>query len=282
MWKRIKARWNTHDPSAVAAFFSEDADLVMGNLPAAHGRQEIRDSWQAYFARQEPERRLTLEVSPVRFLAADAAIINVATTTGGRDRQGQELPARKFRGTWLWYRQSNDWLISAMRGFPTEEDRVELTPLLKTAEYLKPQIRALIRAYEDAFGTHDPAAISEFYTDDADIVVRNSPVIHGRPAILEWWRAYFSELRPQSLDRIRWFESMRTILIIDEVRMIAPDVALVNITATAAARQADSEPSPVRYARATWVLVREDGEWLIAALRVLPSEEDRIIRAESR
>jgi len=282
VWKRIKARWNTHDPSAVAAFFSEDADLVMGNLPAAHGRQEIRDSWQAYFARQEPERRLTLEVSPVRFLAADAAIINVATTTGGRDRQGQELPARKFRGTWLWYRQSNDWLISAMRGFPTEEDRVELTPLLKTAEYLKPQIRALIRAYEDAFGTHDPAAISEFYTDDADIVVRNSPVIHGRPAILEWWRAYFSELRPQSLDRIRWFESMRTILIIDEVRMIAPDVALVNITATAAARQADSEPSPVRYARATWVLVREDGEWLIAALRVLPSEEDRIIRAESR
>ncbi len=135
-----------------------------------------------------------------------------------------------------------------------------------------------VEAYQHIINTRDPAALAAFFTDDADIVVRNSPLIHGRSAILKWWRAYFSQLRPQSLDRNRWFESMRTILIIDEIRMTTPDVALINITATAAAPQADTEPPPIRYARATWVIVREESEWLIASLRVLPSEDDHVIR----
>lgn len=71
---------------------------------------------------------------------------------------------------------------------------------------------------------------------------------------------------------------MRAILITDVIRMMAPEVALINITATAAAGQADARPLPVSYARATWVVVREAGERLIAAFCVLPSEEDRIIR----
>lgn len=38
--------WDTHDASAVAAFFTEDADFVMGNQPLKRGRQEIRDLWR--------------------------------------------------------------------------------------------------------------------------------------------------------------------------------------------------------------------------------------------
>jgi len=45
-----------------------------------------------------------------------------------------------------------------------------------------------------------------------------------------------------------------------------------------AVRGRQAERTPVRYARATWVLVREDNEWLITALWVLPSEDDQIIR----
>jgi hypothetical protein len=65
--------------------------------------------------------------------------------------------------------------------------------------------------------------------------------------------------------------------------MIAPDVALLNITATGAVpKQAQNEPAPVRYARATWVLAEDAGEWRIAQLLVLPSEDDRIIRSGGR
>ena len=272
---------NTHDPAALAAFFTDDADLMMFNLPEVHGRQAIenwwRDVWQSKFNRQEPGRKGTITLNSVRFLANDVALVNIETRTGGKDSLGVELHTRRARGTWLLHRQNGNWLISAIRGMPTERDSIELIRSLKASESLKPRIRAFVSAYEEAFDTHDPAAISAFYTNDADIVVRNSPLFHGRSAILKWWRAYFSQLRPRSLDRKRWFESMRTILIIDEIRMMTPGVALINITATAAARQADAEP-PIRYARATWVVVREESEWMIASLRVLPSEEDHVIR----
>jgi uncharacterized protein (TIGR02246 family) len=273
---------NTHDPVALAAFFTEDADLMMFNLPGVHGRQAIenwwRDVWQSKFNRQEPGRKGKIILKSVRFMADDVALANIETKTGGRDSMGVELHIRRARGTWLLHRRNGNWLISSIVGMPTERDSIELIRSLKASESLKPQIRAFVSTYEEAFNTHDPAAISAFYTNDADIVVRNSPLIHGRSAILKWWRAYFAQLRPQSLDRNRWFESMRTILIINKIRMINHNVALINITATAAARQTDTEPPPIRYARATWVIVREGSKWLIASLRVLPGEEDRIIR----
>ena len=278
--------FNTHDPAALSKFFTEDADFVMGNLPEIQGRQAIENWWRNYwrskFNKQEPERRGTFNLHSLRFLSADVALANIESTTGGRDSLGAELQTRKARGTWLLHRQNGNWLISAIRGMPTEKDSVELIRSLQASEFLKPQIRAFVSAYEEAFNTHDPAAISAFYTNDADIVVRNSPLILGQSAILKWWRDYFAQQRPQSLDRNRWFESMRTILIIDQIRMITPDVALINITATAAARQVDTEPPPIRYARATWVIVREESKWLISSLRVLPSEQDRVIRRSGR
>lgn len=266
-----QSAWNTHDPAAVAAFFSEDADMAFGNSPAIRGREAIKASWRTYFEGQEPERGLTLEVNSVRFVTDDVAVINVATTTGGQDSQGQELRARRFRGTCVLRRQSGQWLIAAMRSLPTEEDRVELMASMETAASLKPQLRAFVAAYEDTFDRHDSEALSAFYRDDADIIIREGPVIHGAQAIREWWRAYFSRLRPY-----------RVLLIIDEIRMMSDNVALLNITATGASSEATEQLLPVRQARATWVVVREDGKWLIAALRVLPSEDDRVMRESAR
>lgn len=262
-----RSAWNTHDASAVAAFFAEDADMVMGNRPAARGRQAIRDWWRDYFSRQEPERRLTLDVSSLRLIAPDVAVLTVATTTGGHDAGGRGLLARRFRGTWLLRRQRGKWLISAMRGLPREEDRVVLNASVEAARALRPQIRAFVAAYEDAWNSHDPDAVSGFYGEDADFIVRNAPLVHGREAIREWWRSYYSQPRPY-----------RAVFIIDEIRTIAPDVALINITATGAALQPEEPGRPVRYARGTWVIVREAGHWLFSAMWVLPSEDDRVIR----
>jgi uncharacterized protein (TIGR02246 family) len=267
--EEYRRAWNRHDASAVAAFFTEDADLVMGNLPARRGRQAIQDWWQDYFASQEPARHLTLDVGAVRFIANDAAVVNVATTTGGIDTEGQALPVRRSRGSWLLRRDRGNWLISALRGFPREQDTVVLNASVAAAEALKPRVRALVATYADAFNSHDASAVSEFYSSDADIIVRNAPLVHGRQAIEHWWNTYFSQSRPY-----------RALFIIDGIREIAPDVALINFTATGAAAvpPPEGEPLSVRYTRATWVIVRESGEWLIAALWVLPSEDDRVVR----
>ena len=67
---------------------------------------------------------LSIMVNSVRIITSDVALVNVTTTTGGQDRQGEKLLKRKARGTWVLHRQKGSWLIIAMRGMPTEEDRI--------------------------------------------------------------------------------------------------------------------------------------------------------------
>jgi len=121
---KYQSVWNTHDPTALAAFFTEDADLVMGNLPLNRGREAIENWWRNYFKRQEPERRGKFVVNSIRIITSDVALANIASTTGGRDTQGVKLPTRKARGMWMLHRQKGNWFIEAMRGMPTEEDRI--------------------------------------------------------------------------------------------------------------------------------------------------------------
>ena len=194
--------------------------------------------------------------------------MDITTTTGGQDSKGAELYARKARGTWVLQRQNSEWLISAMYGMPTEEDSVILGASVETAESLRPHIRAFVAAFENAWNSHNPSALGAFFRKDADLIVRNSPRIQGARAIQDWWQTYFASPR-----------LYQAVLIIDEIRTISDEVVQLNVTATGAIPQKGAEePQPVRKTRAKWILVRQSGKWLIDALRVLPSEEDRIIR----
>lgn len=262
---------NLHDPAALGAFFTEDADFLMFNLPEIQGRQAIenwwKDFWQSKFNKQEPGRRGAFNLISVRFLADDVALVNIETTTGGKDSLGVELQTRKARGTWLLQRQDKNWLISVMCGMPTEKDSVILGTSIETANSLQPHIRAFVDAYEDAFNSHNPFAVSAFFGNDADIIVRNGSLIHGTRAIQEWWSAYFSKPRPY-----------RALFIINEIRTISDDVVQINFTVTGAIPGTEDKHQPVRQTSAMWILVREAGVLHIAALRVLPGKDDIIIR----
>ncbi|MFC1544381.1 YybH family protein [Gemmatimonadota bacterium] len=118
------AVWNTHDSNVLGDQFTADADMIMGNGAILDGRNAVNDWWRDYFAVQEPERELTIELLSIRSIQAGVALLNVRTTTSGRTALGVELVARKARGTWVLVRQDDEWLISAMRGMPTEQDRI--------------------------------------------------------------------------------------------------------------------------------------------------------------
>lgn len=266
-----QATWNTHDAAALAASFADDADMVFGNMPAARGRQAIAAWWRTYFERQEPQRRATFDVTSARLLAPDVVLVNLTSTTGGVGADGAALVERKARGTWLMRRHGDTWLIETMCGLPTENDRVELVPSLETARALRPDIRAFVREYEDVFNRHDPDALAALYLDDADIIVRERPAAHGAREIKRWWRGYFGQPRPY-----------RAVLIVDDIRAIGDDVALVNVTGTGSPLEATRQLVPTRVARATWVLRRVADRWRVAALRVLPAESDRVIRESDR
>lgn len=117
------AAWDTHDAAALAQFFTADADMIMGTGSIATGRAAIQGQWGEYFAVQEPERTLSIEILSIRGITADVALLNVRTTTGGKTDLG-ELPARRARGTWVMVRRDGEWLVAAMRGMPTEQDRL--------------------------------------------------------------------------------------------------------------------------------------------------------------
>jgi uncharacterized protein (TIGR02246 family) len=259
--------FNTRDASVLSTFFTEDADVVVGNLLEAKGRQAVEKWWNSYFAKQERGRRGTFTVSSLRKITDDVALINLLSVTGGRDTLGTELRTRIARGTWVVHRLNGDWFIISLFMMPAETDSVVLGASVETAESLQPHIRAFVKAYEDAYDSHDPSAVTAFFRNDADIIVRNKPLVHGKQAIQEWWSSYFSSPR-----------NFKVIMIIDEIRTITNDVVQLNLTVTGAIPGTENKLQPLRQTSANWILVRESGEWRIAALRVLPGKEDRVIR----
>lgn len=118
--------WNSHDARSVAAFFTADADMVMGNGPRIEGREAIEEWWAQYFSAISDNRAGTFQMESLRMLTPDVALANVSTLTAGRDENDEELPPRRARGTWILTVQHGQWLISALRGLPAEGDvRVE-------------------------------------------------------------------------------------------------------------------------------------------------------------
>jgi len=120
------------------------------------------------------------------------------------------------------------------------------------------QLEDFVGRYQAAWQAHDGSRLAEFFTADADMVMGILPRIDGQAAIETWWNAYFSHI-----------DSGRSLAIsIESLRVLTPDVALLNVGTTTAGTDAESgavlEP---RKARGTWVVVRRNGDWKIAALR---------------
>lgn len=115
-----QSAWNTHKASAVAAFFTQDADMIIGNGPRIVGREAITNSWAGYFENIAATRRGTFSIQTLQMPTPDVAVLNIDSTTSGHDSKGQDLPTRLARGTWVMVRQSNEWWISALRGLPQQ------------------------------------------------------------------------------------------------------------------------------------------------------------------
>lgn len=112
--------WNTHDGDALAAMFTDDADLIMGNLPRIDGREAIAAVWNVYFSRISEKREGEFELLSLRDIAPGVRLANVRSRTFGTDQHGEELETRLARGTWVLVRRQETWLIAAMRGLPEE------------------------------------------------------------------------------------------------------------------------------------------------------------------
>ena len=104
---------NNRDAAALVALFTPDADEIIGDGPRLVGREAMRQAQEARQAQQSPTMRFTLEVTDIRFLGQDIAIVETAA-------QFSEGPIRANRGTWVSVRQDGKWPIAALRVYPAE------------------------------------------------------------------------------------------------------------------------------------------------------------------
>ena len=120
------------------------------------------------------------------------------------------------------------------------------------------QLIGFVEKYEAAWQFHDAKQLAAFFSADCDMIVGVQPRVSGRAAIEQWWNNYFSRLDSGRMIKIS----------IDSVRLLRPDVALLNVdTITAGIHSETNEALERRKARGTWLVIRDDGEWEIAALR---------------
>jgi uncharacterized protein (TIGR02246 family) len=114
--------WNTHDASALATFFSDDADMIIGNGPKVVGRAAVEDSWRSYFAGIDDARAGTFAIVSTRVIAPDVVVLDINSTTAGAGDSGEDLPTRLARGTWVVARHDGEWQILTFRALPAEGD----------------------------------------------------------------------------------------------------------------------------------------------------------------
>ncbi len=112
-------------------------------------------------------------------------------------------------------------------------------------------IRAQYAAVGAAINKRDAGAVASFFTVDGDEIFFDQARHTGRDVIrANAQQAYAG-----------WTTTQRFTLTVTSIRMLGPDVALVESLATFSEGEIKSN-------RGTAVMVRQNGRWLIAALRV--------------
>jgi uncharacterized protein (TIGR02246 family) len=110
-----EAAVNARDFRALAAVFTPDADLVFFDSPRRVGRDAISKSHSDGIAEWPATRKFSLEVSNIRFLGPELALIE----TIGRFSEGE---MRSNRGTIVAARHDGHWQWAALRVYPAQND----------------------------------------------------------------------------------------------------------------------------------------------------------------
>jgi uncharacterized protein (TIGR02246 family) len=120
-------------------------------------------------------------------------------------------------------------------------------------------VRAVLDRLTEAWNAGDAAAYGRLFTEDADYVTFFGMNFPGREAIESSHRALFEgPLKGSTLTGRLGAEA--------KVRFVRPDVAVVLVGGGSSLTGADV-PDEGRESTVTFVLVREDGDWLITAFQ---------------
>ena len=116
-------------------------------------------------------------------------------------------------------------------------------------------IRKQIARFAQVHEKGDAKALAAFYDSDGDFIARDDSVVKGRAAVEKAMAERYSQRQ----------EGFTITITVDSIRFLKPDVAIVN---TSAEGTYSKERKPWND-RGTFVMIRKDSQWLLAALRVM-------------
>jgi uncharacterized protein (TIGR02246 family) len=228
-----------------ASLMAEDAVFLPPNGEPVNGRTAIRDFMSAF------GRAATFE-APIDEIAGGDGVAVARGRFAFTMRPGSS-PQGADSGKWITtYRKQPDgsWLIHA--NIWNSSRAVPAASPDRAAD--ERAIRDTIARVQEALNARDYAAAAAPFGDDGDLVLPGAARVTGRVAVQAEWRRAWSAAG----DR-------RIAVVVRSIRFTGPDAALAELTAEF------SSGTPVRD-RATYVLVRREDRWNVAALRVMPAE----------
>jgi uncharacterized protein (TIGR02246 family) len=104
--------WARHDAETYAALFTDDALYTTFVGTQYRGRRDIAESHRALWAKFKRGTKLADEISAVRFLGPDTAVV----TSRGAVYKGRKRPAKLNKvQTYTLVRDHGRWLIAAFQ-----------------------------------------------------------------------------------------------------------------------------------------------------------------------
>jgi uncharacterized protein (TIGR02246 family) len=120
--------FNSHDPKAMAAGFTEDGDMVSPAGEHAAGHADLEKAFAAEHTGKGALREATLEVKtePIRFLTPDVAVSDAeVVVTGVYGPDGTKAGPMGMHVTNVWKKSGGEWWVAASRPY------VKMTPPAK-------------------------------------------------------------------------------------------------------------------------------------------------------
>jgi uncharacterized protein (TIGR02246 family) len=253
--RRMVTAANQVNADRLLAEFAPNAEMF--NNGVRYGNMNaIRDAIAPAFAGLRAqtirlERWNTQLVTPT--LAVYTANGNFTTTDNAR----VVSPPRGFAWTIVWRYANDGWKAASLHQSITEPLS---SPVQQASRRAVDQtaFRQHAAAFAAAINRRDASALADLFTENADQVIGDGPLLVGRAAI-----------RADANNTLSaWPAARQFALAVTGVRMLDPNTAIVETTAR-------FSEGPVRANRGTAVMVRESGRWLISSLRVYPSQATR-------
>ncbi len=184
----FKDAWDANDDEAIAASFTEEADLAFPTSPWIRGKEAVQ---QAFHRPNRPEG-LTINpsISHIRFLAPGLALVDVdAHFTGGRTPQGEPVPDDWDSATMLLRNAGGTWKYEMLRVMPMRQSQQEVNQAIADTW----------AGFTEHWHAGDLDGFMAYYTEDADNFGAGMPDQTDKQQIREWMSTAFADQRPSNL-----------------------------------------------------------------------------------